>query len=153
MFKHKLSSLEHICLVYKWKTYFLVVLLRRGDLVSLSSLRRGGEIVKDYISTHCRPRSQPTKDGKFYIKDVVHLSLRTILFIITRLAISTTLHLANRSQMKYDLECIELTVFNWSKGVLENMKEILTKSKDGQLNNFGYGSILISFSLEWIPLL
>lgn len=50
--------------------------------------------------------------------------------------------------MQYALECI-----NWSEGVLANMKEQSTKSKDGRLKNFGYGSILISFSLERIPLL
>jgi len=45
------------------------------------------------------------------------------------------------------------TIFNSNEGVLENMKEELTKAKDGRLKNFGYGSILISFSLENIPLL
>jgi len=33
------------------------------------------------------------------------------------------------------------------------MKEQLTKEKDGRLKNFGYGAILVSFSLERIPLL
>lgn len=55
--------------------------------------------------------------------------------------------------MKYALECIEPTLFNWSKGVLENMNEKFTKAKNGQLKKFGHGSILISFSLEKIPLL
>lgn len=65
------------------------------------------------------------------IKDVIHLTLRTILLIIVGLAGSTTMHLANRYQMQYALECIEPIIFNWSKGVVESMKEEITKVKDG----------------------
>lgn len=54
--------------------------------------------------------------------------------------------------MKYSLECIEPNVFNWSEGVLANMKEKINRSKDWCLNNFGYASILIYFALDRIPL-
>lgn len=66
------------------------------------------------------------------------------------LAYSDTLHLDNRPHIQYALECIELTIFNSSEGVLEIKMEQLTKENDGWLKNFGYGLILISFSLEWI---
>lgn len=132
---------------------FLIGLSRRGSPIPLSGSRRGGEAIKDYISAHSRPRSQPTKDEKIDIKDLVSLPMRMILFIIARLASSATLHFSNRSHMQYALECMKLTIFNLSEGVLENMKEQLTKVKDGWLKKFGYGSILISFALDRIPLL
>ena len=76
-----------------------------------------------------------------------------ILFTIAKLAGSVTLHLTNRSYMQYALECLEPKVFNWCEAVLSSLKEQLTKVKSGKTNNFGYGSILISFSLERIPLM
>lgn len=76
-----------------------------------------------------------------------------ILFIIVILASSAYIHVVNKSHMQYAREFLELIVFNWSEGVLVNMKEKLTKEKDGRLKNSGYGLILIYFYLEWIPLL
>jgi hypothetical protein len=43
------------------------------------------------------------------------------------------------------------TMFNWCEGLLENMKDQLTKCKTGRLKQFGYGSILVSFFLERVP--
>lgn len=101
------SLREHMLDIQVKEIYFLTGLLRRGAPISLSCSRRGGETIKDYIAANCRPRSEPTKDGKIEIKDVVCLPLRTILFIISRFSGSTTFHLTNRSQIKYALECIE----------------------------------------------
>lgn len=121
--------------------------------MSLIGGRSGGEAMKYYIATSCRPQAQPTTDGKINIKDVTKSPLRTILFMITRLAGSSTLHVACRSYMQYGVECLEPTIFNQSKGVLVNMKEHLTKEREGKLKNLSYGSILVSFSLERVPLL
>lgn len=77
--------------------YFLTWFSRRGSLVSLSGFSRGGESVRDYIQQFCRPSTQSSKDGKINIMDVSDLPLRTIIFTITKLAGSVTLHLVNRS--------------------------------------------------------
>jgi len=61
--------------------------------------------------------------------------------------------MARRSYMEYGLECLEPTLFNRSKGVMVNMKEQLTKAKEGKLKNFVYGVILVSFALQWFPLI
>ena len=66
---------------------------------------------------------------------------------------SATLHLENKSYMQYALECLEPTIFNWCEAVLSLMKEQLTKVKNGKMKFFGYGSILIDFTLERIPLM
>jgi hypothetical protein len=46
---------------------------------------------------------------------------------------------------------MEPRVFNWSDGVLHSMKKHLTKCKKGDLKQFGYESILVSFFLERVP--
>ena len=84
--------------------YFLNSLSRRGAPFSLLGSARGGESVRDYIRRYCREGSQPSRDGKINIRDVIKQSLRTILFTFARLAGGATLHLANRSYMQYALE-------------------------------------------------
>ena len=81
------------------------------------------------------------------------LPLRTVLFTISKLSSSMTLNVANRSYMQYALECLEPTVLNYTEAVLFQMKEQPTKAKGGRKKNFSYGSILISFILERVPLM
>lgn len=131
----------------------MIELSKRGAPVSLLGGRNGGETVKDYITTYCKPRTLYTRDGKRSIKDVTQLPLRTIFFIITRLVGNSTLHVARKSYMQYGIECLELTIFNCNEGVLINLKEQLTYEKEVKLKNLIYGTILVSFSLEWVPLL
>lgn len=133
--------------------YFFTGLSRRGAPISLSSSARGGESVRDYIHKYCREGSQPSKDDKINIWDVTDRSLRTILYNFVRMAGGAALHVANWSYMQYVLKCLEPKVFNWCDAVLSVMKEQLTKIKNGWLKNFGYGSILTTFSLEKIPLM
>jgi len=109
--------------------------------------------VRDYILQYFYPGAEPRKDGKINIRIVRDFPLRTILFTITKLAGTVTIHVANRSYMQYALECLEPTVFNWSEVVLSQIREQLNKEKGGKKKNFSYGSILISFALEWIPLM
>ena len=133
--------------------YFLTGLSRRGAPVSLSGPTQGGESVRDYVRRYYREGSQPGKDGKILVRDVTSRPLRTILFTIGRMAGSASVHAANRSYMQYALECLEPKVFNWCDAVFLMIKEQLTKAKNGRLKNFGYGSILVAFALERIPLL
>ena len=109
--------------------------------------------MRDYVIQYFYPWSEPRKDGKINIRDVMDFPLRTILFTIAKLGGTVTLHVANRSYMQYSLECLEPTVFKWSEVVLSQIKEQLNKEKGGRKKNFSYGSILISFALEWIPLM
>lgn len=133
--------------------YFLTGLSRRGAPISLSGSARGGDSVRDYVRRYYREGSQPSKEGKIVIRDVTDRSLRTILFTFGRMAGSVSLHVANRSYMQYALECLEPKVFNWCDVVLPVIKEQLTKVKSRRLKNFGYGSILVTFALEKIPMM
>ena len=133
--------------------YFIIGLSRRGFPISLTGSTVGGETVRDYVIQYCYPGFEPRKDGKINIRDVRDFPLRTILFMISKLASTVTLHVANRSYMHYALKCLEPTVFNSSEVVLSQIKEQLNKAKGGRKKNFSYGSILISFSLERISLM
>ena len=55
--------------------------------------------------------------------------------------------------MQYALERLEPKVFNWCEVVLCSLKEQLTMIKSAEMKNFCYGSILITFTLERIPLM
>jgi hypothetical protein len=58
-----------------------------------------------------------------------------------------------QSYFQYAIECTEPRVFNWADVVLRSIKKQLTKCRQGELKQFGYGSLLVSFFLEWVPIL
>ena len=76
-----------------------------------------------------------------------------IAFTIVKLCGSATFHVATGSQMRIAVDCFRGTIFNWCETVLANIKGQLTRAKNGKLNNFGYGSIVVTFALKRIPLL
>ena len=75
------------------------------------------------------------------------------MFIVTRLCGSAVFHVATGSQMQMAADCFRGGIFNSCKAVLENVKGQLTREKNRQLKNFGYGFIVVSFALERIPML
>ena len=50
--------------------------------------------------------------------------------------------------MVYALDAMGPTIFNWDEEFLVTFKEKLTKCCHGELKQFGYGTILVSFFLE-----
>ena len=73
--------------------------------------------------------------------------LKTIPFTVTRLAGSTSTHLASKSQVKISLRATDGMVFDWCSGLLANLKDQLTRCRLGRQKQFGYGSILACFFL------
>jgi hypothetical protein len=59
--------------------------------------------------------------------------------------------MALQRYFQYTIECTEPRVFNWADVVLRNIKKQLTKCRCGNLKQFGYGSLLVSFFLERVP--
>ena len=53
--------------------------------------------------------------------------------------------------MLYAIEAMEPTVFNWEEALLSVFKDQLTKCQQGDLNQFGNGSILACLFFEWVP--
>jgi hypothetical protein len=103
-------------------------------------------LIEEYLVSHCIPGSRLV-GGKIAIKYVRDLPLRSILFAITSLAGSISSCLASISQVAYALQCMEPTLFNWSTGLFQNLKEQISRCRMGQQKQFGYGSFLVSFFL------
>jgi hypothetical protein len=129
--------------------YFLIGLSKRGVPIAFTGQRTLPEQVDVYLARHCVPGARLV-GGRIPIKDVRDLALRSILFAITSATGSTSVHLASRSQVAYGVQCLEPTLFNWSAMFLRNVKEQISRCKNGQ-KQFGYGSFLVSFFLEHIP--
>ena len=108
--------------------------------------------MSEYVHRYYVPKEERSK-GKVTIWGVQYLTLRTILFTIACMDGSAAPHMALQSYFQYAIECIEPRVFNWSDAVLQSMKRQLTKCRRGDLKQFGYGSLLVSFFLERVPLL
>ena len=85
------------------------------------------------------------------IKSLVDLPLRTVVYTIGRAVGTRAAHLTSRSHMLYALLCMEPTIFNWCEGMLACMKSQLNKCKKGTLKQFGYGAVVVSFILQWVP--
>jgi hypothetical protein len=66
---------------------------------------------------------------------------------------SSASHMELQSYFQYGIECTEPRVFNWADAVLLSIKRQLTKCRRGDLKQFRYGSLLVSFFLEHVPLL
>jgi hypothetical protein len=132
--------------------YFLTGLSIRGSYVSLTDNRAGGLKMSEYCNQYCVPEAE-RKKGKVAIWGVTDLTLRTILFAISRMEGSVAPHMALQSYFQYAIECTEPRLFNWVDAVLRSIKKQLTKCRRGDLKQFGYGSLLVSFFLERVPML
>jgi hypothetical protein len=132
--------------------YFLTGLSWHGYHACLTGSRDGRLPMSEYCRHYCVLEAERSK-GKVAIWGVQNLTLRTILFTIACRAGSAAPHMALESYFQYAIECTEPRVFNWSDAVLHNMKRKLMKYRRGNLKQFGYGSLLVSFFLERVPLL
>jgi hypothetical protein len=130
--------------------YFLTGLSGRGSYVSLTGSRRGGLKMSEYCRQYCVPEAERQR-GKVAIWGVTDLTLHTIFFTIARMVGSVAPHMALESYFQYAIECTEPRVFNWADAVLRSLKKQLTKCRRGDLKQFGYGSLLVSFFCERVP--
>jgi hypothetical protein len=128
--------------------YFLTGLSKRGVPIAFTGQRELPEQVDVYLARHCVLGTRLV-GGRIPIKDIWDLSLRSILFVITSATGSTSAHLASRSQVAYGVQCLKPTLFYWSAAFLRNVKEQVSRCRNGQ-KQFGYGSFLVSFFLERI---
>lgn len=76
--------------------YFLTRLSHQGESVYFGGRGGSGESVDSYVSDLC-VEGTPKQGGKLPIQHVSDIPLKTILFTITRIAGSTSAHLASKS--------------------------------------------------------
>ena len=105
--------------------------------------------MSEYCNLYCVPEAK-RKKGKVAIWGVRDLTLHNILFTIAQMARSSSPHMVLQSYFQYSIECTEPQVFNWEDVVLRSIKKQLTKCRRGDLKQFGYGSLLVSF-LDRVP--
>ena len=133
--------------------YFITGLPKQGAPVIMSGQRSDVEHTMDhYIHQHCVAGTEK-KGGRASILAVTDVVLHTILFTMTRAFGSLGAHAATKAQMTYAIECTEPRVFNWCEGLRTNMMSQLTSFRTRKQSQFGYGSILVAFFLEKVPLL
>ena len=70
--------------------------------------------------------------GKLPIQHVIDIPLHTILYTVTRIAGSTSAHLASKSQVLTNIRATEGVVFDWCLDLLETLKDQLTRCWEGQ---------------------
>jgi hypothetical protein len=116
-------ELEHV--------YFLTGLSKIGAPIALFGQRALPEQVGVYLAHHCVPEERLV-GGRIPIKDIRELPLWYIFFSITSVTRSTSAHLASRSQIAYGVQFLEPTLFNWSAGFLQNVKEQVSRCRMGQ---------------------
>jgi len=130
--------------------YLFTVLPKRGEQLTLFGARPGGQFVGSLWLEFCKDQ---TKDKWIDIKTISHLELKVITFTVTRICRSATLHMATRSQMQMVVDYFRSTILNWCEAVLGNVKRQLTMARNRQLKKFGYSFLVVSFSLERVPML
>ena len=90
--------------------------------------------------------------GKVDIHTIEDLVLRVVLHTITRAVRLQVPHEHTKAQLLLASECMNPTLFDWATAVTTNIKRQRTKCKQAKLKQFGYGSILVSFILERLPI-
>ena len=102
--------------------YFLTGLSRRGERVEFGGRGGGRESVDSYIRDLC-VEGTCRQGGKLPIQHVTNIPLSTILYTVTRIAGSTSAHLASKSQVLTSIRVTEGVVFDWCSGLLANLKD------------------------------
>lgn len=79
--------------------------------------------------------------------------MRIILWMIVCLKGPKRYHVATKSQLLLAIDCFQPHIFNWCKGVLHQVKAELAACKTRAQREFGYGTLIVSFFLERLPVL
>ena len=87
--------------------------------------------MESYIKDLCTGGTR-RQGGKLPIQHVTDIPLRMILYTMTRIAGSTSAHLASKSQVMISICTTEGVVFDWCSGLLANLKDQLTHCRQGR---------------------
>ena len=82
------------------------------------------------------------------MKLIQNLSIKAILLELGKIAGLTSLNQASMPFMFYVVDCMRPTMYDWSTSLLGNMKQQLSESNMGRTRNFGFASILSTYSLS-----
>ena len=105
---------------------------------------------KELIDQHYVP-GIGTSGKKIPIRAVTDRALRIVLFTMQRVVRSQGVHQDSKAHMLYAIEAMVPTVFNRMEAMLPIFKDQLNKCQQGELKQFGFGSILACFFFERVP--
>ncbi len=80
-------------------------------------------------------------------------SMWAILWLIVWLVGSKSPHIATKAQLLLAIDYFQPHMFNWCEAVLRQLKVELTTCKTRTQHSFGYGTIIVSFFLERVPVM
>jgi hypothetical protein len=86
--------------------------------------------VESYIRDLCAKGTRHQGE-KLPIQHVIDIPLRMILYTVTRIAGSTSAHSASKSQVMISIRATKGMVFDWCSGLLANLKDQLTRCRQG----------------------
>lgn len=128
--------------------YFITGLSRRGAVPILTGSRPSREKVGEVKARVCPEAQFGQRSAKVLINTIWDLTLKAILFTITRAARVQAPHEAIKNHLILATECLSPTIFNWDATVTTNIKRQLTNCNRADTKQFAYGSIVVSFFLE-----
>lgn len=132
--------------------YFITGLSRRGPRPMLTRSRPSGEKMTEVMDQVCPGAQFGRNSAKVDIPTIQDLTIGVILFTITRATGVQVPHKARKNHLLLAAECLNPTIFYWATAVTTNIKRHLTKCKRGGVKQFGYGSSVVSFFLEGLPI-
>ena len=117
--------------------------------MNLEGTGRGGDLlsVQNYIDIYCELGTQ-NMGSCIPIVHIHNFPLQVLVSTIVRVVGSSSLHLANRNQMRLEVDCMQGALYDWCSGVIPIMRKQFSDCKRGRRNNFGYSSILVAFLFE-----
>ena len=132
--------------------YFLTGLSCRGARPNLTGSRADPRSTTNLIRAHCIHDTQAVRN-RIPITLVTLRPLRSILWMIIHLAGAKSQHVATKAQVLLALDCMQPQVFDWCDRVVCRVRAELTACKTRTQREFGYGTMIVSFLLEQIPLM
>lgn len=131
---------------------FLTSLSCRGRELNLCGGGRGDAslTIQEYIDTYCEAGTQKVA-SQIPIAHIETLDLRSIVFCLVKMLGTPIQHVILRPLIYYALECTWPTIFDWCTRLLDFVRAQLMACKTGWQKNFGYGSLICSFSSREFP--
>ena len=106
-------------------------------------------MLEKYIAVYYLPDTEKV-GNHIPMNSIQKLGLNSIVLILARIAVQTSLHQESRPLMYYVVGCMRPAIYDWSTSLLGNMKQQLTYFKMGRVRNFGFKSILSKFFFEQV---
>lgn len=132
--------------------YFLTGLSFHRAQKNLTGCRPDPQSTLELVQSYCIPK-RGLVSNKVPIERIRYKSMREILWLIVRLVGSKSPLVAKKAQLLLAFDCVQPQTFNWCEVMLRQLKAELMSCKTRTQHNFEYGTIIVSFFLERVPIM